>query len=142
MSLKIIIDGNEAALPADTEVCLKLHNYFFEDRDNDATYPITLNLNANRHIFGYLGRISEKIQPTEYVAAIFFGPYCLLRGKCIMTDFTADEIEVFLTESQTSFMGKMQCKAYQPRSGEGKISQTCGKMTAFTESLHGGKDTS
>lgn len=51
MSLKIIIDGKEAALPADTEVCLKLHNYFFEDRDNDATYPITLNLNANRHIF-------------------------------------------------------------------------------------------
>mgnify|MGYP005963646405 CR=1 FL=1 len=66
MSLKIIIDGKEAALPADTEVCLKLHNYFFEDRDNDATYPITLNLNANRHIFGYPERISEKIHPTEY----------------------------------------------------------------------------
>ena len=53
MSLKIIIDGKEAALPADTEVCLKLHNYFFEDRDNDPTYPITRNLNANRQIYGY-----------------------------------------------------------------------------------------
>lgn len=70
MSLKIIIDGKEAALPADTEVCLKLHNYFFEDRDNDATYPYP-EPDANRHIFGYPERISEKIQPTEYAAAIF-----------------------------------------------------------------------
>ena len=124
MSLKIIIDGKEAALPADTEVCLKLHNYFFEDRDNDATYPITLNLNANRHIFGYPERISEKIHPTEYAAAIFFGPYCLLRGKCIMTDFTADEIEVFLTESQTSFWENAM-QSLPASIWEGKISQTC-----------------
>lgn len=140
MSLKIIIDEKEAALPADTEVCLKLHNYFFEDRDNDATYPITLNLNANRHIFGYPERISEKIQPTEYAAAIFFGPYCLLRGKCIITDFTQDEIEVFLSESQSSFWEKCNVRLTNLDLGGENFTGLPAMMTAFTESLHGGKD--
>lgn len=44
MSLNIIIDNKDVALPSDMEIVVKLPNALFKEREEDATYPLTLIL--------------------------------------------------------------------------------------------------
>lgn len=113
MSLKVLIDHKEAILPVDVEISIQLHNLFFDDRSEDATYPLTLNLPANRHIFGFPERFNANPFRTEYPGSVYFGPYHLLEGNCIITDVSHDEIELFITTDKHTFWGKSQNSNFQ-----------------------------
>lgn len=140
MSLRIIIDNKDVALPVDVEVDLKVYNYFFKDRDDDATYPFTLNLNANRHIFGFPERLGKGQLQVRYPAMMSFGPYTLLQGECVVTDFNPDEIEIFLTAGQSTFWKKCGQRLDDLPLGRESFTSVPAMMKAFTESLRGTKD--
>lgn len=141
MSLRIIINNQEARLPESCEIELKLSNTFFNDREEDATYPLTLNIPANRHIFNLSDRFNSDDFIIKYPAKVYFGPYCLLDGHCIVTDISGSEIEVFITTDNTSLWGVSKTTYLNKLNlGEERFSSIDSMMTAFTESLSGGKD--
>lgn len=103
--LKVFIDEKEAVLPADVELQLKFANNLLEARKDDATYPFTLSLQANRHIFKHPERIVNNTFETKFKAIVRFGPYNLLNGIAMITDISDTEIELFISTSQNSFWG-------------------------------------
>lgn len=102
--LQIIIDGKQAVLPVDIEISLNYFNPCFGERKEDATYPLTLNLKANRHIFGYPERTNNiKI---DYTAIVMYGAYKLLIGQVFISSINDNYIELFIATDNTSFWGK------------------------------------
>ena len=144
MSLRIIINNQEARLPESCEIELKLSNTFFNDREEDATYPLTLNIAANRHIFTFADRFNSDDFIIKYPAKVYFGPYCLLDGHCIVTDISGSEIELFISTANTSFWATVKgirlTDSQKLNLGEETFSSIDSMMTAFTESMFGGKD--
>lgn len=103
--LQLIIDGKTAALPTDVELGLTLNNYILVERKEDATYPFTLSLKANRHIFGFPERLQYNSFNRELPALVKFGPYTLLTGRAVVTDIDENDIELFVATKTTSFWG-------------------------------------
>ena len=75
MSLRITINNKEVALPDEVEIVIKLKNTMFDERGEDATYPLTLPVNANRDIFDFLDRMYTGNLDVEFPATVYFGPY-------------------------------------------------------------------
>lgn len=103
MILKIYISNQEIGIPLDTSIALKIINNFFDYEREDATYPLTLNINQNRHVFGFIERVNAKAKGKDYPASIYFGPYLILQGRCVITDISGEEIELFISSNKYSF---------------------------------------
>lgn len=103
--LQLIIDGKMAALPPDFELGITLNNYILVERKEDATYPLTLSLKANRHIFGFPERLHNNKLELELPAQVKFGPYTLLSGRTVITDISNEEVELFITTDNRTFWG-------------------------------------
>lgn len=105
--LQIFIDGKQAVLPPDLEIEVLLNNFITEERKEDATYPLTLNLELNRHIFGFPERLTNNRTKMEYAAYVRCASYLILDGIATITDInTADkEIELFISTDNSSFWG-------------------------------------
>lgn len=103
--LQVIIDGKTAALPPDFTIGIILNNYILVERKEDATYPLTLSLQANRHIFGFPERLNNNNFPLELPASVMYGPYTLLSGRTVVTDISDTEIELFIATDTKSFWG-------------------------------------
>lgn len=108
--IRLIINEKEAVLPADTEIVTKLRNRIFDPDLDDATWPFTLPLRANRHIFGYPDRITTNVKTTTYPAVLYCGAYVILDGMATITDISTDEVELFLSFSFRNFWNKMSDK--------------------------------
>ncbi len=102
MSLRLYIAEKQAALPRDFEISLNLKNVIFEEREEDATYPVELPLEANRHIFGFVDRISIDAM-AEYPARMFFGPYLLIEGYAYITAIEDGKIELYISTRKSDF---------------------------------------
>lgn len=103
--LQILINGKQAVLSEGNDIEVKLINSILEERQEDTTYPLTLPLKANRHIFGFPERIGNNNFSQEYQAVVRFGPYMILAGRTVITDVTDTEIEVFIATDNKSFWG-------------------------------------
>lgn len=141
MSLQIIINNQKVALSDDIELIVKKYNPLFKDRNEDATYPLTLDLGSNRHIFGFPERWNNKEFYTSYPAQVLFGPYVILNGKCVISDINDTEIEVCLMTDMTSFWSVCKNRYLDELDlGGESFSNIAAMMTAFTSSLEGNKD--
>ena len=69
--LRLTINGQDAVLSKDVEVSLILNSRLLEQKDDDASYPFTLPLDANRHIFGSIDRAGV-IFNNEFATTLFF----------------------------------------------------------------------
>ena len=105
MSLNIIIDNKDVALPSDMEIVVKLPNALFKEREEDATYPLTLNLASNRNVFSFLERINGDVE-CNFSAIVKYGPYQVLKGRTEVTDINNEEIELFIATDKHSLWGK------------------------------------
>lgn len=110
MNLKILISGLEAIIPKGIDVAANITDSFFKSEKSDATYPLTLNLEHNRHIFGFIERINARSKRHEYPASIYMGPYLILTGRCIVTDITSSGIELVISNDKFSFWADMKEK--------------------------------
>ncbi len=138
MSLRVQIDNKEAAIPRDAEIVLKLFSPFFNDKNEDTTYPLTLNLPANRHIYGNRERFNtdETRYLNELPGAIFWGPFHILEGRNVVTDVNEKDVESFFSTSKHSFWGKANnTKLNELDLGGETFATTDAMLTAFTESL-------
>lgn len=141
MSLRIIINNQEARLPEDCQIELKLTNAFFNEREEDATYPLSLNITANRHIFTFSDRFDSDDFTSKHPAKVYFGPYCLLDGHCIVTDISGSEIEVFITTKNSTFWSNGKTEYLDDLNlGSETYSSVDAMMEAFTSSTFGGMD--
>jgi hypothetical protein len=102
--LQIIIDGKQAVLPVDIEISLNYFNPCFGERKEDATYPLTLNLKANRHIFGYPER-TNNIEK-DYKATVIFKSHKAFSGVLSITSISNNSIEIFIATDNSTFWGK------------------------------------
>lgn len=142
MSLRVVIDNKEVALDDDVEIVINLKNAKFNEREEDATYPLSLNVKANREIFGFLERIYSGNLDEEFPAAVFFGPYKLLEGRCVLTDVEDSHVELFITTDTNSFFGRAQ-DIYLDNLDLGveKYVSKSAMLDAFTDSaIKGNKD--
>lgn len=142
MSLRIIINNKEVALPDEVEIVIKLKNTMFDERGEDATYPLTLPVNANRDIFDFLDRMYTGNLEEEFPATVYFGPYKLLEGRCVMTDVAEGNIELYIATDKNSFWGRVQDVYLDSLDlGEEKYSSKSAMLDAFTDSaMKGDKD--
>ena len=142
MSLRVIIDNKEVALSDDVEIVIKLKNAMFDDRGEDATYPLSVNLKSNRHVFGFLERIHAGDLDKEYPAVVYFGPYKLLAGRCILTDVEDDNVELFIATDKNTFFGRVKDIYLDSLDlGKEQHASKSAMLDAFTESaLQGNKD--
>lgn len=109
MSLNVIIDQKEVRIPKDFELAITLQNSLFEQDKEDATYPVSINLPSNRHIFGHPDRIQLDYESTP-PATIRFGPYLVLDGRAVVTDINNSELELFISTDKHSFWGRAKEK--------------------------------
>lgn len=141
MSLKIILDGKEASLPEDIEVSLNYKNYSLDPEREDSTYPLTLDISPNRHIFGFEERNGNPYVRREYRASVYFGPYCMIEGRAIVTDISDRKIELFISTDKNSFWGDSKKKYIDQLFLGGETYTTPAEMfTEFLDSLYHKKD--
>lgn len=139
MSLRIIIADKEVSLQDDVEIVIKLKNPMFDERGEDATYPLTLNVKANRHIFSFLERMYAGNLDEEFPATVYFGPYKLLEGRCIITDVADGDVELFIVTDKNTFFGRIQDVFLDSLDlGEEKYSSKNAMLDAFTDSAKKG----
>nr|WP_303327073.1 hypothetical protein [uncultured Butyricimonas sp.] len=139
MSLRITINNKEVALPDEVEIVIKLKNTMFDERGEDATYPLTLPVNANRDIFDFLDRMYTGNLDVEFPATVYFGPYKLLEGRCVMTDVAGGEVELFIATDKNTFFGKAQDVYLDGLDlGSEKYTSKSALLDAFTESAKNG----
>nr|WP_288215325.1 hypothetical protein [uncultured Butyricimonas sp.]DAZ13380.1 MAG TPA: hypothetical protein [Caudoviricetes sp.] len=139
MSLRIIINNKEVALPDEVEIVIKLKNTMFDERGEDATYPLTLPVNANRNIFDFLDRMYTGNLEEEFPATVYFGPYKLLEGRCVMTDVTEGNVELFIATDKNTFFGRAQDVYLDGLDlGEERYSSKSAMLDAFTDSAQKG----
>ena len=98
-----MIDNKDIALPSDMEIVVKLQNALFKEREEDATYPLTLNLASNRNVFSFMDRINGDVE-CNFSATVKFGPYQLLKGRTEVTDINNEEIELFIATDKHSLL--------------------------------------
>ena len=142
MSLRIIIANKEVTLPDDVEIVINLKNPTFDERSEDATYPLTLSVKANRHIFAFLERMYTGDLDEEFPATVYFGPYKLLEGRCVITDIINDDIELFIATDKNTFFGRASDVYLDSLDlGTEKYASKDAMLNAFTESaINGDKD--
>lgn len=142
MSLRVVINNKDVALPDDVEIVIKLKNVMFDERGEDATYPLSLNIQANRHIFDFLDRIYTGNLDEEYPAVVYFGPYKLLEGRCVITDVEDNKVEIFIATDKSTFFGRIEDVYLDFLDlGEEKYSSKSAMLDAFTDSaIKGDKD--
>lgn len=104
--LQLIIDGKRAAFYPDASLSVKLKNSLIVEREEDVTYPFTLPLSANRHIFNFPDIINNNGFQRHYSATVMFGPYRMLVGEVVITDISDTEIELYVSTDNRSFWGK------------------------------------
>lgn len=142
MSLKILIVGLEAIIPEDSNIATKISDSFFNSEKSDASYPMTLSLHQNRHIFGFIERVNARSKRYEYPASIHLGPYLILTGRCVVTDVSSTEIELFISNDKYSFWSGMKEKYLDELDlGTEMFLYHTAMITAFDESFTlGNKD--
>lgn len=101
--LHLYIDHKEAVLPDDFEVTLNLQNDFLNDRSEDATYPFTLSVSANRHILGFSDRVNNHYYKSSFSARIFFGPFILIEGLTYIDNIEGDQVELYIMGNSKGF---------------------------------------
>lgn len=142
MSLRVIIDNKQVALGNDMEIVINLKNAKFNEREEDATYPLSVDLSSNRDVFGLLDRLHTGNLEEEYPATVYFGPYKLLEGRCVMTDVADGDVELFITTDKNTFFGRAR-DIYLDALDLGReqhVSKSA-MLDAFTDSaLKGNKD--
>lgn len=121
MNLRILLDKQEAVLDDDTEITLNFQNYLLDHEREDASYPLTLNLAANRHIFGFSDRINYPSVSRTYSASVYFGPYCIITGQAVVTDIEDNNVELYISTSQNSFWADIK-STYLDYISLGKVS--------------------
>lgn len=104
--LQLIINGKRAAFYPDASLSVQLKNSLLVERKEDTTYPFTLPLSANRHIFDFPDIINNNDFQRHYSATVMFGPYRILVGEVVITDISATEIELYVSTDNRSFWGK------------------------------------
>lgn len=129
-------------MPDDVEIVIKLKNAMFDERGEDATYPLTLDLKSNRHVFGFLDRIYARNLSREYPAVVYFGPYKLLEGRCVVTDVAAGNVEFFITTDKNTFFSRARDIYLDSLDlGQEQHVSKSAMLAAFTDSaLKGNKD--
>lgn len=139
MSLRIIIANKEVSLPDDVEIVIKLKNPMFDERSEDATYPLALNVKANRHIFSFLERMYAGNLDEEFPATVYFGAYKLLEGRCIITDVADGNVELFIATDKNTFWGRAQNVFLDSLElGGEKYTSKSAMLDAFTDSAKKG----
>lgn len=108
--LQLIINGKKAILPPDVSLGVQLKNTLIVDREEDATYPFTLPIYANRHIFKFPDLINNNDFVRKYTGCVVFGPYQILFGEVIVTDVSDTEIELYVSTNNRTFWGKYGSK--------------------------------
>ena len=105
MSLQVKINSKAVRLPEGFELAINLKNNLLDGDQEDATYPMEVNLASNRQVFGFVDRthtdMTEKLQ-----AGVSFGPYQLLNGQCVLTDVGDGNVEFYISTEKNSFWGK------------------------------------
>ncbi len=104
--LQLIIEGKRAVLSPDTSLSVQLKNSLLTDSEEDSTYPFTLPVSENRHIFGFPDLINNNDFIRQYSGMVMFGPYQILSGEVIITDISDSEIELYIATNNRSFWGK------------------------------------
>lgn len=104
--LQLIINGKRAAFYPDASLSVQLKNSLIVEREENSTYPFTLPLSANRHIFDFPDIINNNDFQRHYPATVMFGPYRILVGEVVITDISAVEIELYVSTDNRSFWGK------------------------------------
>lgn len=142
MKLQIYISGLLVAIPENIEITFNFNNYFLQADREDSTYPMTLDLVANRHIFGFCDRINSVPLKKEYPAKVYYGPYLILQGRCVVTDVSETQIELFISTDKYSFWGGLKTSYLDELDLGGETYPANNFMlTAFDESFkQGNKD--
>lgn len=102
--LRLYINGKEASLSNDSEVSVIINSTLLDQSNDDATYPFTLPLDANRHIFAFSERPGVVFN-NEYSATLFFGANEVLVGYGYVSEISSKSVEFFIKTSGKSFMG-------------------------------------
>lgn len=102
--LELIINNKQVVLSKDSEVVANLSNPIFEDREEN-TYPFTISLSANRHIWGYIDRFTINEFPVMD-AVLKCGRFDIV-GNAYVSGISDDEIEIFISTDKKSFWGKL-----------------------------------
>ena len=116
--LRLYLAEKEARLSADTEITLKFSNEWFKDRETEFSYPFTLKLESNRHIFGFPERpgnhslsrymsLHGKTYSIVMPAFITFGGVTLLYGKARITSVNETEVELFCYSGEYNFWSEL-----------------------------------
>lgn len=116
--LRLYLAEKEARLSADTEITLKLTNEWFKDRETEHSFPFTLKLEANRHIFGFPERpgnhalsrymaLHGKTYSIVMPAFITYGGVTLLYGKARITSVNETEVELFCYSGEYNFWSEL-----------------------------------
>lgn len=108
--LQLIIDGKKAVLNPDTSLAVRLKNILIAEREEDTTYPFTLPIENNRHIFKFPDLINSNSFKRNYTGYVLFGPYRVLSGEVVVTDISETEIELYVSTNNRSFWGKFGAK--------------------------------
>lgn len=106
-------------MSADTEITLKLTNEWFKDRETEHSFPFTLKLEANRHIFGFPERpgnhalsrymaLHGKTYSIVMPAFITYGGVTLLYGNARITSVSNTEVELFCYSGEYDFWKAME----------------------------------
>lgn len=142
MSLRVMIDNKEVALDDDVEIVINLKNAKFNEREEDATYPLTVDLDSNRGIFGFMDRIHSGNLDEEFSAIVYYGPRKLLEGRCVLTDFEDGNVELFIATDKNSFFGRVQDIYLDALDlGKEEYGSKSTMLDAFTDSaIKGNKD--
>ena len=117
--LRLYLAEKEARLSADTEITLKLTNEWFKDRETEHSFPFTLKLEANRHIFGFPERpgnhalsrymaLHGKTYSIVMPAFITYGGVTLLYGSARITSVSNTEVELFCYSGEYDFWKAME----------------------------------
>lgn len=133
--IRLVINGKDAVLHEDTEIVLKLNNRIIASGKGDATYPFTLPLQANRHIFGWIDRINTNVSDIAFPAEVYCGPFCLIEGQVTVTGFSSEGVEVYVAEGQRSFWAKIDSFVLSDLSIKGEESGGS-NLPAFSQSLY------
>lgn len=101
--LEIFIDFKKVVLSEDTELTISLKSALIDSEYYDASYPLTVPLSPNWHIFGNIEHATYNITTTNLPAYVRFAGVCVFRGVVKIISITEDDVELCLTVSD-SFM--------------------------------------
>jgi hypothetical protein len=103
--IQLFINGKQACLYKDFSLELILNNPVLVTDREDASYPIRLPLNANRHIFGHLDRLTQNDFIGTMNASVRFGAFNILTGYAKISEITEKEVEIYIITDTKSFYG-------------------------------------